>query len=140
MSEPDMTTPYFARIPHTADLAIRVWGGDVRELFVNAARALFSLMSEPPPAVTLSREITVSSTDQEALLVDWLNELLYRHEVDGETYTAFEIDVLQDEQLHARVSGAPTVLRTKGIKAVTFNDLSIRQVNTHLEATIIFDV
>ena len=71
-----MTDTYFERIEHTADLAIRVWGDDLPGMFVNAARALFALMSEAPPTVLHERRVVVESVDTQALLVDWLNELI----------------------------------------------------------------
>jgi SHS2 domain-containing protein len=40
-------TKTFEEIEHTADLAIRAYGQDMRELFANAAYGMFALMAEP---------------------------------------------------------------------------------------------
>jgi riboflavin kinase/FMN adenylyltransferase len=131
----------YEEIEHTADLAMRAYGRDLRELFVNAAYGMFDLMAEPAPDEPLRRrEVALEGSDHEALLVDWLNELIYLHEVEGETYTRFTIQYLSSAALRASVEGGATGRKTKAIKAATFHDLSIRETKAGYEATIVFDV
>src|SRR6516225_7855026 len=68
----------FETFEHTADVGLVIRGHTPEELFVNAADALVDLMVDP----SLLREdirmtATVSAADRPALLVAWLNELLY---------------------------------------------------------------
>ncbi|MFQ6014329.1 MAG: archease [Anaerolineae bacterium] len=133
-------TRRFEEIPHTADLAIRVYGRDLRELFTNAACGLFSLMAELPAEESVRREITLEGSDYETLLVDWLNELIYLHEVEGETYSHFAIETLSPRGLKTRVAGGPTIRKTRAIKAATFHDLSIEETPEGYVATVVFDV
>lgn len=131
----------FEEIEHTADLALRVYGRDVKELFANAAQGMFALMAEPSleePA--REREVSLEATDYEGLLVDWLNELIYLHEVEGETYYQFAIETLSPEKLKAHVTGGPTKSKTEAIKAATFHELAIKETANGLVATIVFDV
>jgi SHS2 domain-containing protein len=131
----------FEEIEHTADLALRVYGQDMRELFANAAYGMFALMAEPSleePA--REREVSLEATDYESLLVDWLNELIYLHEVEGETYSQFAIETLSPTKLKAHVTGGPTQSKTKAIKAATFHDLKINETANGFVATIVFDV
>ena len=131
----------FEEIEHTADLAIRAYGRDVRELFANAAHGMFALMAEPSleePA--REREVSLEAPDYEGLLVDWLNELIYLHEVEGETYYQFAFETLLPAKLKARVTGGSTKSKTKAIKAATFHELEVIQTNKGYEATIVFDV
>jgi SHS2 domain-containing protein len=131
----------FEEIEHTADLAIRAYGQDMRELFANAAYGMFALMAEPSvekPA--REREVSLEATDYEGLLVDWLNELIYLHEVEGETYSQFAIETLSPTKLKAHVTGGPTKSKTKAIKAATFHDLKINETANGFVATIVFDV
>ena len=130
----------FEEIEHTADLALRVYGRDVKELFVNAAYGMFALMAEPSKETTCEREVSLEATDYEGLLVDWLNELIYLHEVEGETYYQFAIETLSPTKLEAHVSGGPTKRKTKAIKAATFHELAIEETANGLVATIVFDV
>ncbi|MFQ6057888.1 MAG: archease [Anaerolineae bacterium] len=134
-------TNRFEEIEHTADLAMRVYGRDMRELFANAAHGMFALMARPsssgPPR---QRQVELEGSDYESLLVDWLNELIYLHEVEGETYTRFIIQELSPAELRASVEGGPTARKTKAIKAATFHNLSIEETAEGLVATIVFDV
>lgn len=131
----------FEEIEHTADLAIRAYGRDMRELFANAARGMFALMAEPSLEDSArQREVRLEGADYEGLLVDWLNELLYLHEVEGETYSQFDIETLSPTKLEARITGRPTKNKTKAIKAATFHNLAIEETANGLVATIVFDV
>ena len=131
----------YEEIEHTADLAMRAYGRDLKELFANAAYGMFDLMAEPASDEPLRRrEVALEGSDYEALLVDWLNELIYLHEVEGETYTQFTIQDLSPTALRASVEGRPTGRKTKAIKAATFHDLSIREMEGGYEATIVLDV
>lgn len=131
----------FEEIEHTADLALRAYGRDTKELFANAAHGMFALMAEPSlEEPTLEREVSLEATDPESLLVDWLNELIYLHEVERETYSQFAIETLSPVELKARVTGGPTKSKTKAIKAATFHDLAIEETANGLVATIVFDV
>jgi SHS2 domain-containing protein len=130
----------FQEIEHTADLAIRVYGRDMRELFANAARGMFALMAEPSEEPTREREVALEAIDHEGLLVDWLNELIYLHEVEEETYSQFTIETLTATELKARVVGGPTKSKARAIKAATFHDLKIVETESGYQATIVFDV
>jgi SHS2 domain-containing protein len=131
----------FEEIEHTADLALRVYGQDMRELFANAAHGMFALMAEPSlKGPAREREVSLEATDSESLLVNWLNELIYLHEVENETYSQFNIETLSPAKLEAHVIGGPTRIKTKAIKAATFHDLAIEEIPNGLAATIVFDV
>jgi SHS2 domain-containing protein len=130
----------FEEIEHTADLAIRAYGGDMRKLFANAAYGMFALMAEPSEEPAREREVSLEAMDYESLLVDWLNELIYLHEVERETYSQFNIETLLPTKLEAHVTGGPTRIKTKAIKAATFHDLAIEETPNGLVATIVFDV
>jgi len=130
----------FEEIEHTADLAIRAYGQDMRELFTNAACGMFALMAEPSEEPAREREVSLEAMDYEGLLVDWLNELIYLHEVEGETYYQFAIETLSPTRLEAHVTGGPTKSKTKAIKAATFHDLKIEETANGSVVTIVFDV
>jgi SHS2 domain-containing protein len=131
----------FEEIEHTADLALRVYGRDMRELFANAAYGMFALMAEPSlEGPAREREVSLEAMDYESLLVDWLNELIYLHEVERETYSQFDIEALSPTKLKANVAGGPTKSKTKAIKAATFHDLAIQETANGFVATIVFDV
>lgn len=136
-----MTLFHFEELEHTADLALKVRGHSLKEVFANAAYGMFSLMADPEGLEpTISHEISLESLDYEALLVDWLNELLYLHEVEEEIYSRFEIEALSSSALSAIVWGAKMVDSKLTVKAATFHGLEIRETEDGCLVTVVFDV
>jgi SHS2 domain-containing protein len=136
-----MTSFHFEELEHTADLALKVHGHSLEEIFDNAARGMFSLMADLDDlAPSVSREVHLEAPDRESLLVDWLNELLYLHEVEEEIYSRFEIETLSSTTLSATVWGAKMEASKLTVKAATFHDLEIRETEDGYLTTIVFDV
>ena len=136
-----MVIPGFEEIEHTADVAIRVRGHDLAELFANAAYGLAHQMAEVT-SVSLVREeaLDLQAQDLETLLVTWLGELLYLNERDGIVYTRFDIHELTPTRLRAVARGGPASERRRYVKAVTFSDLHIARTHDGYETTVVFDV
>lgn len=130
----------FEEIEHTADAALRVYGNDWGGLFVNAARGMFSLLADwEDTAPGAGQEISLEAIDGESLLVDWLSELLYLHEMEGIVYTSFEMVSISPTALEAVVRGTDRWNARTVIKAVTFNDLRIEKTSQGYATTIVFD-
>ena len=135
----------FDLIEHTADIGIAAYGVDLKQVFANAARGLFSLITELD---TISEKnvyhIHVSAPDREALMVNWLNELIYRFEVKEMLFHRFTINTLTNTELKAtgygeKIDLAKHELKIQ-VKAATFHMLKIKQNNDGWEAQVIFDV
>ncbi len=127
-------------IDHTADIGIRVASADIRGLFEEAARALVEIMGARSSGGSRQERISVHGLDQVDILVRWLQELLYLIEVRDLRITQVEIVEIGETDLEALVTGtvSPTPLKAE-IKAVTYHNLEIQEVDNNLEATIIFD-
>lgn len=137
----DMERQPFEEVEHTADWALKVWGADLPNLFKNAAVGMLQLMDAlPAQQDPLIRTIDIEAIDRESLLVAWLEELLYEMEIRSVTYQDIRIRIVGDTALQATIEELPLVSIAKPIKAVTFNELAIRQVQGGLEVTIVFDV
>jgi len=131
----------FEEIPHTADVALHVWGQDLAQLFVHAAQGLAWLIADPAgvePACELLLEL--SAYDTETLLVAWLSELLYLHERDGLVFVEFDLQEVSSTHLAATVRGGEAQETRRHIKAVTFSELDVRGTERGLETNIVFDV
>lgn len=132
-------------IDHTADIGIDVFGATLHELFANAAFALFDIITDIQNVEgAVEYTISISGVDREQLLVNWLSELLYLHDVKNLLFKDFCIVDLQDNQLNASVRGEvfseeKHAIKTE-IKAVTYHCLSIVQENHRWKARIIFDL
>lgn len=136
--------PRFEVIDHTADVGIVAYGKDLKEAFANAAFGMFSLIADLEKVRgSISREIDVQSTDQEALLVDWLNELLYLFDVEHIIFKRFEITALSQKKLKAKVYGEKIdtsrhQLKT-AVKAATYHMLKIEK-NKGVRVQLILDI
>ncbi|NOR89277.1 MAG: archease [Anaerolineales bacterium] len=133
--------PAFEEIEHTADWALRVRGQNLTDLFRNAALGMLSLLDiEPVPGNSESRFFELKAEDTETLLVSWLEELLYPLEVEHAAVVDFQVEVLEKAQLKATIELKRIASIKKEIKAVTFNELDIRTVDSGYETIIVFDV
>lgn len=131
----------FEEIPHTADWSFRAFGKDLRELFANAAFAMFTLEGATSnDATETARAVAVRGIDHESLLVNWLTELLWLQESYRETYMRFSIETLSSTYLHAQVFGTALSKLDKAIKAVTYHNLKIEQTPNGWEAVVVMDV
>ncbi len=85
-------------------------------------------------------KVTVAAPDREALLVEWLNELVYRAEVSRVLPREFKIERLSERDLDAVVRGIRLERLRNPVKAATFHALSIAESPEGFRATIVLDV
>jgi SHS2 domain-containing protein len=141
--EPDRPAGGFELLDHPADVKLRAWGNSLEELFVKSAEGMMAyLFGSDIVAARRRRTETVelAAPDREALLVDWLSELLYRATSEYNAYTGFCVLALSETALKATAS-AVTASAIEDIKAVTHHELSIRKREDGCwEATIVFDI
>jgi len=134
----------FEILDHTADVGIIAYGADLKQAFANAARALFSLITELDDVEeVLYRDIELTASDVESLLVDWLNELVYRFDTEGIIFKRFDIIQLEDTHLKARGYGEKAdssrhKLKT-GVKAATYHMLKVDK-NDGCRVQVLFDI
>jgi SHS2 domain-containing protein len=135
----------FEIIDHTADVGIIAYGVDIKQLFSNAALALFSLITEPESITEkLHHNLEISSEDRDSLLVEWLNELIYLFDAEHVLFNRFDIASLSNKQLKATCYGEkidPLRHRIKiGVKAATYHMLKVDKDSNGYKAQIIFDI
>ncbi len=133
--------PYII-LPHTADLRIKVFGSTKEELFSNAMLGMFEAV-EPvysKDAPLISRSVETSAKDINALLIDFLNEVLYFCDTNDEAYNRVDIKRLSDTEIEAIIFGRKITGFKEEIKAVTYHGVHLKQVNEIWEVEIIFDV
>ncbi len=123
-------------------MKLRAWGANLQELFVHGAQGMMEYLFGGSVAAThpvRTETIVVEAPDREALLVDWLSELLYRATSGYCAYVAFRVQELSDFRLTA-MTDAVAATAVEDIKAVTHHELSIREQDGRLEATVVFDI
>ena len=134
----------FEILNHTADVAIIAYGADIKEAFANAAKAMFSLITELDDVEeVLHRDIELSAPDRESLLVAWLNELIYLFDAEQILFKRFDIAWLNQAHLRARGYGQQVdSSRHKlkiGVKAATYHMLEIDESNG-ARVQVLFDI
>lgn len=135
----------FDIIDHTADVGITVYGENIKQLFTNAALALFSLITDIQSIKEkLWHQVEVSSEKRDDLLVEWLNELIYLFDAEQLLFNHFEIESLDDNSLKAICRGEkfdPARHKIKtGVKAATYHMLEIARDSKGYRARVIFDI
>ena len=132
----------FEEVEHTADKALRVFGTNLTELFLNAAEGMTQLMVADVSEISteIEKSIELDAIDTESLLVEWLSELAYWAESDMLVFIKFRIQKATATHLQANIFGGKTSMLEKHIKAVTYHNLKIIRTSQGLEATIVFDV
>ena len=130
---------------HTADVGIHAFGHTLPELFIHAAQGMESLMVAPEQVhESVTREITVEGHDVVALLIAWLNELVFLFDTEYLLLRTFQIDIFTETSLQAHASGEPYDAQrhdlSSAIKAVTWHEASVERTNDGYKARIIFDI
>jgi len=135
----------FETFEHTADIGLAARGGTLEELFTNAAMGLVDLMVDPAGLRETARiEVALSAMDRDALLIAWLNELLYLLDSRGFLPRRCRITRLTETDIVAELRGERVerdrhTLR-RLVKAATYHGLRITQANGRWEARVILDL
>ena len=117
----------------TADIGFYAYGNNLNEAFENAGLALFNIISKTDniePIATKSFEIT--SEDKISLLYDFLEELLFLHEIDFMLFSQFSVSINKIDggyHLNAVIKGDEInwdkYYRGDEVKAITFHKMNI---------------
>ncbi|WP_432644587.1 archease [Methanobrevibacter sp.] len=118
----------------TADIGFKAYGKDLNEAFENAGLAIFNIISDTSdiePTKEISFEIT--SEDNVSMLYDYLEELLFYHEVEFMLFSEFNVEILNNFSLKATIKGEEINwekhTRKSEIKAITFHKMEVSQSN-----------
>ncbi len=140
-----MARPSYEAFEHTADIGLHAYGQTLPELFSNAAAGMESLMVAPEQLEQrVSREISAEGHDLVALLVAWLNELIFLFDTEYLLFTRFEIGEFTGTHLRATAWGEQYDAKrhelSSAIKAVTWHEASVESGADGYKARIIFDI
>lgn len=132
-------------LDHTADVCLRIYGKSFGELFENAARAMIELITDREkinPSQEI--EIEVHGENIEELLVHWLQEILFLHEVKKMVFKDFRLNLISETHAKGKAIGEKIDIDKHelsfDIKAVTYHNLKIEPINDKLKVDIVFDI
>ncbi len=128
---------------HTADIGIIAHGETLEKAFENAAKGMFSIIADKKIEGKEKKIIEVAREgDYEQLVVDFLSELLYIHDVENYVFGEFNVKI--DDMLTAEAWGEKYNREKHGygieIKAVTYHLLDIKKDEKGFHITVLFDI
>ena len=126
-----MIEKHWEHFPHQADIGVRGVGASKAEAFEQAAVALTAVMTDPR-AVKPVEAVTIAceAPDDELLLVDWLNTLIYEIGTRKMLWSRFDVQI-ENHRLCATVWGEKTEPARHRpaveVKGATYTELHVRQ-------------
>jgi SHS2 domain-containing protein len=132
---------------HTADVGLRVFATDLNDLFETAAEGLLDYVvanrAEVRPAVEESIELTAEGPAE--LLIDWLNELIFRIETQHRLYSKFAVRVVDDGKtlmatIHGEAIDRARHVLDHEVKAVTRHGVMLVPCAEGWVAELILDI
>lgn len=126
-------------IEHTADVGIRASGASLAELFEQAALALADIEGARAAVPAEAVPVSLEAPDAGALLVDWLNELIYLLEARG-LLASVTVHSASEHALQADVGLAPGRPEGLAVKAATYHRLSVARAGPGWVAEVYLDV
>jgi tRNA nucleotidyltransferase (CCA-adding enzyme) len=117
--------------PHQADMGVRGIGSSKEAAFEAAALALTAVVTDPKSvAPTQEVSIVAEAPDDELLLVDWLNALVYEMATRKMLFSRFAVR-FNNHSLQATAWGEPIeVVRHQPaveVKGATYTEVSVKQ-------------
>ena len=132
---------------HTADVAVAATGGSLEEAFAATADGLAAACCEDVPDGGVRFDLSVTAESDEALLFDYLDELIYLRDVRDELPVDNRVETIErpdgdDEwSLEASARGVPlTELDAREVKAVTYSEMRLEEGPEGWEAYVVLDV
>ena len=128
----------------TADIGFKAYGNSLSEAFENAGLAIFNIISDTNDIDAVSQiEFEISSEDEVSLLYDYLEELLYYHEIEFMLFSEFHVIIDENLNLKAKIKGESINWdkhdRKTEIKAITYHQMDVKKTD-HVEVQAIVDL
>lgn len=129
-------------VDHTSEVTLRLCAPTVPGLVVQATLAFLALVPDEIRSETMDgrRELEVDGGDPTATLVAWLNEMVFHAEAEAWIPVEPEVEEIGDSGIRVRAKAMalsdPFVL----VKAATFHDARIREVEGLLQVDVTLDI
>ena len=143
MASNDWVVSYTLR-NHTADVAVEATGPTLDSVFGAVADGLTAAMCEAVPDDGDRFTVDVRAESREALLFDYLDELIYERDVRGVLPADNEASVRRDGTdwvCEASARGVPLdAVVAREVKAVTYSEMDLTETDDGWHAYVVFDV
>jgi len=138
----------FELFEHKADIGVRGRGKSREEAFAECAKAMFSIIADIAKVkAESSNAVEAKAGSLESLLVNFLNELLYLHEVRGKLYSGFKVYITEDcgaweingKAFGEKINAKKHAIKS-GVKAASYHQLKVIEENGAWVAQCVVDV
>jgi tRNA nucleotidyltransferase (CCA-adding enzyme) len=122
---------HWEHFPHAADVGVRGFGGTRAAAFEQAALALTAAVADPAD-IEAREEVAIAcaAPDDELLLVDWLNALVFEMATRSMLFSRFAVEI-DGERLRGRAWGEPVDIKRHKpaveVKGATYTSLRVAQ-------------
>ena len=127
----------------TSDISWEAYGKDLKELFENSARAMFSVICQMHKIKPVQeKKIEIKAETVSELMFNWLQELIASVDIDSLFYSEFEILEISEKRLKAICRGEP-ITREKGetvVKAVSYHDFRFKKTPEGYMVRVVVDI
>lgn len=145
----------FALRDHTADVAVEASGATLGAAFAAAGDGLAAAQCDAVPEEGDRFDVSVAATSREALLFDYLDELIYRRDVEGVLPVANEATVTAPDgatgdgdtddtggwRLTGSARGVPlSRVSAREVKAVTYSEMRVERTDGEWTVYVVLDV
>lgn len=129
---------------HTADVAVEATGDSLGESFAATADGMAAAMCEEIPVAGDRAEVTVHAESREALLFDYLDQLIYERDVRSVLPVANSAAVHragEEWTLDGNYRGVPlSAVVARDLKAVTYSEMDVSPTEDGWHVYVVFDV
>jgi len=131
----------FKFLKHTADIKFQAFGKTLNEAFENSALATFNSINEEEIKTGIKKNIKVSGKDNESLLYNFIEELLFLFETEHFFLSKIKVKITGGE-LSAELNGDKTENYEAHvhIKAVTYSEMIVKKVKDKWVCQVVLDV
>jgi len=139
----------FEFLEHTSDAFVAGYGDTLEEAFENVALGMFEVMTDTSKVNPLNKTmIKAEAEDKQALLYTWLEQLIIKFETEGNLYSKFKVNKIEETSNGFRLTSTawgepynPKKHQSRtAVKAVTYHDMDIRKEDGKFTVKVLFDI
>jgi len=129
-------------LDHTADIKFQAFGKSLKEVFENSVLAVSEVIAKEKKGKERKiKEIIIKERDNEAMLQNLLEEVIYLFDSKGIVVSKAKI-VINKKKLNVELYGssAKNYKELNHIKAVTYSEMFVKKIKDKWVAQVVLDV
>jgi len=127
----------------TSDVMFEAYGSDLKEVFTNAAEAMFSMICQADKIVPKKAvKLEARADSAKELMIAWLQGLIAAVDTEEMFFSRFEILEISEKHIKAKAYGEP-ITPEKGetvVKAVTYYKYKFEKTDKGYIARVSLDI